>query len=313
MHKILADFDKNNNKILSFASNQGRKPTEIPQQVLSFLLRPETLKCWSLFSLHKRVSILEVMKKVKLSVYKLRKIYRDNGIKYSQPQLAYLAEAKKDQSQLHKDRVLFARELQETVTKNPSSVVYIDEMSVNTWITKSKTWTRRDFPIKIPLPKRVGGVTVYGAIGAAMREPVFHLANSTNKLEFANFMRKVNAVLYQSDPVTKRGWKPRIVYDGHSAHRALASVELMEKGFHLLPMPPYSPEFNSIERLWAKFKEMFRRRIFAQAYEVKSTEHLQQLVQKLLDEIPHELSQRYCSSNRKDLQKWAEMHEVLEV
>lgn len=54
----------------------------------------------------------------------------------------------------------------------------------------------------------------------------------------------------------------RIVLDNASAHEAVSKTNFCaERGIELIFMPPYSPAFNSQERVWALFKAEYRRRL----------------------------------------------------
>ena len=51
-----------------------------------------------------------------------------------------------------------------------------------------------------------------------------------------------------------------VVMDNLSAHRDAASLQFIkDTGATVLFLPPYSPEFNPIEKLWSKLKEHVRR------------------------------------------------------
>lgn len=51
-----------------------------------------------------------------------------------------------------------------------------------------------------------------------------------------------------------------VVMDNLSAHRDTVAVQLIRQaGAEVLFLPPYSPEFNPIEKAWAKLKEVLRR------------------------------------------------------
>ena len=116
-----------------------------------------------------------------------------------------------------------------------------------------------DKPVKQILDKRrVGGVTIYGAIGLCLQKPVFELGLSTNIAEFKSFLQK----LQQS--VKPGVEKPYLLLDNHSAHRSREQEPFLSENFTVLFIPPYSCQFNSIEWVWGRLKSIFRRR-FAQA------------------------------------------------
>lgn len=50
-----------------------------------------------------------------------------------------------------------------------------------------------------------------------------------------------------------------VVMDNLAAHKVRGVRELIEKaGAELWYLPPYSPDFNPIEKCWAKFKQLLR-------------------------------------------------------
>jgi transposase len=52
-----------------------------------------------------------------------------------------------------------------------------------------------------------------------------------------------------------------VVMDNLSAHRDKRAIDMIiAAGASTLFLPPYSPEFNPIEKLWSKLKEFVRRR-----------------------------------------------------
>ena len=51
-----------------------------------------------------------------------------------------------------------------------------------------------------------------------------------------------------------------VILDNASFHQGGRIRELIEEcGCHLLYLPPYSPDFNPIERCWARLKPIARR------------------------------------------------------
>lgn len=51
-----------------------------------------------------------------------------------------------------------------------------------------------------------------------------------------------------------------VVMDGSSCHKSLRAREIIEKaGCRMLFLPPYSPDFNPDEQLWAKTKSILRK------------------------------------------------------
>lgn len=108
-------------------------------------------------------------------------------------------------------------------------------------------------PVNIEVSnRRLQGVTLFGAIGTCLSKPVFMTGSSTNSVEFRQFIVELIRHLPRGGP------KPYLVHDGARAHYANISKALIETNFHRLAMPPYSCQFNSIERLWAHIKLRFK-------------------------------------------------------
>jgi transposase len=71
-----------------------------------------------------------------------------------------------------------------------------------------------------------------------------------------------------------------VVMDNLSSHKAAAVRTSIEKaGAELLYLPPYSPDFNPIEKAWAKLKELLR------AAQARTREVLEQAISEALKRI----------------------------
>jgi transposase len=65
-------------------------------------------------------------------------------------------------------------------------------------------------------------------------------------------------VQHQLAPKLRRG--DIVVMDNLSAHRDAEAIAIIRgRGADVLFLPPYSPEFNPIEKAWAKIKDVLRR------------------------------------------------------
>lgn len=71
-----------------------------------------------------------------------------------------------------------------------------------------------------------------------------------------------------------------VVMDNLTAHKVAGVRELIEAtGARLLYLPPYSPDFNPIEKCWAQLKQFLR------AAKARSLYNLEQAVTKALGEL----------------------------
>jgi transposase len=96
-------------------------------------------------------------------------------------------------------------------------------------------------------------VTMLGAIGLDGFRGFANIEAGTSSDVFRAF------VLHELAPRLRPG--DCVVMDNLSAHRDKAAGEAIERaGATILFLPPYSPEWNPIEKLWAKLKEFVRRK-----------------------------------------------------
>jgi len=64
-----------------------------------------------------------------------------------------------------------------------------------------------------------------------------------------------------------------VIWDNLPAHKSVDLKPVVESvGATLLPLPPYSPDFNPIEQCWSKIKEFLR------SAQARTTEALQQAI-----------------------------------
>jgi transposase len=71
-----------------------------------------------------------------------------------------------------------------------------------------------------------------------------------------------------------------VVMDNLSAHKAQKVRELIEaRGARLVYLPPYSPDFNPIERCWSKIKTYLR------AAKARTSERLDEAIKKAFETI----------------------------
>lgn len=71
-----------------------------------------------------------------------------------------------------------------------------------------------------------------------------------------------------------------VVMDNLSAHKAQKVRELIEaRGARLVYLPPYSPDFNPIERCWSKIKTYLR------ATKARTSERLDEAIKKAFETI----------------------------
>ena len=165
------------------------------------------------------------------------------------------------------------------------NVVYFDETSCNMWMRKRYAWCTRERPVRMHLNQDRGkGITVMGAIGHKLPFGVFGLAKTTNQNEVGEFLKRLRGAVSPS-PFTN---KERIVLvlDNHPSHGTSHVRELASQlNIELLFLPPYSPELNSIEALWAIFKLNLKNRLQQHRSVVLSQEDFRGLVRQCIADV----------------------------
>ena len=150
----------------------------------------------------------------------------------------------------------------------------------------------------MPLNKVPHRVTVFGAIGPALKKNMFcELYGTTNGANFRKFLLLLKKAL--RDPYSRR--KVYLCTDNHPGHRSKASTRLMEDlNFVPLWLPSYSSYFNSVEHLWALLKLHFRKLMCVQKTHL-TYEQFRGLVRKTLPMVNEEAAHNLCFANRRYL------------
>ena len=117
--------------------------------------------------------------------------------------------------------------------------MWMDETTFTSQAVPPKSWATRERPNNHPYSgDRQYRVTVYGAIGACLKKPVYYLSYSTCGVEYRKFVGRIHRAL------RNRNDRPLLYYDGHPAHTSQVSVDKVSEHFRPLQACPYSSNFN---------------------------------------------------------------------
>jgi len=129
---------------------------------------------------------------------------------------------------------------------------FVDESGVNLALTRLFGRAPRGARVCDSVPKNYGeNVTMLGALSLQGVEALMTVNGATDGEIFLAFVREaLSPTLDEGDVV---------IWDNLGAHRSQAVREAVEaKGAKLLFLPPYSPDYNPIERCWSKLKTFLR-------------------------------------------------------
>ena len=216
------------------------------------LVDPRTLHAWAPYNLLERSELIRRTFGESVPPTTLRKFYLASGVRYTSSKKVY-EQAMTNRQSLDRDRRAFARLLSLIIVRD-KPLVYLDETSFVSQIVLPKSWALASVPNQHSMTKTRYSITVYGAVGACMAQPVYYLAPTTNAEHFRKFL----ALVKQSVPRSANAY---LLYDGHAAHRTcLADIQ---SHFTPLPNPGYSSNFNVIESIWGVSKRLYQKKALA--------------------------------------------------
>jgi transposase len=155
----------------------------------------------------------------------------------------------RDRLEVQEERDWFREEVE---TIEPGRLVFVDETGVTTAMTPAYGRAPRGERVDASAPASWESVTVIAAMGLdGVRAPLA-FPGGTDAATFQTYIEQVLVpALHEGDVV---------VFDNLAAHLRPAVTEAIERaGAVVLPLPPYSPDFNPIERMFSKFKGCLRR------------------------------------------------------
>jgi transposase len=155
----------------------------------------------------------------------------------------------RDRPAVRRERKAFRREVEAI---EPRRLVFVDETGVTTAMTPTYGRAPRGERVVASAPASWESVTVIAAVGLdGVRAPLAVPGSS----DAATFLTYVEEVLV---PALRPG--DVVVFDNLASHFTPGVAEAIGRaGATVLPLPPYSPDFNPIEELFSKLKELLRR------------------------------------------------------
>ena len=187
--QALKRYERRGQVLRDDRANNGQNNTrrKIFPDMAEKLLDRTLLQQWSGLNLQQRCVLIERDFNLKLSLMGLQMFYKRNGVKYLQVSYIYQQGLTRPVSAIEKFAVELAKK-----TRAGLPLIYFDEASFNLWLRNRRTWTPKDFPIRMVLNKSRGaGITVFGAISVNMNKPLFTLETSTNSKAFYDFLGKL--------------------------------------------------------------------------------------------------------------------------
>jgi transposase len=139
------------------------------------------------------------------------------------------------------------------VPLEPQRLVFVDEMGTNTSLYPLYAWSKRGERARITVPRNRGpNTTLLASMKDEGMGPCMAVVGSITREVFEAYVERVLAPSLRSGQI--------VVMDNLTAHKGDRVSELIEeRGRELLYLPPYSPDFNPIEKAFAKIKGLLRK------------------------------------------------------
>jgi transposase len=141
---------------------------------------------------------------------------------------------------------------QATSQIDPARLIFLDESGVTTEMTRRYGRAPRGARVREGTPAgHWRTLTVLGAIRQSGWVATMTIEAATDGEIFQAYLEQVLCPQLQPGDI--------VVMDNLSAHKVSGVRELIEEaGAELRYLPPYSPDFNPIEKCWSKCKQLLR-------------------------------------------------------
>lgn len=155
----------------------------------------------------------------------------------------------------------------------PERLIFLDESGISTQMTRGWARAARGERVTEAIPQGHWKIlTTLGAMSVRGMEAVMTVESATDGDVFLAYLEQVLC------PKLKPG--DVLILDNLSAHKVAGVRPLIEAaGAVLLYLPPYSPDFNPIEKAWSKIKQSLR------AAKARTAEALEQAIAEALKTI----------------------------
>ena len=136
---------------------------------------------------------------------------------------------------------------------DPRRLVFIDETWAKTNMTRTCGWNRRGLPLNAKVPH--GRWTTMTFLAALRHDRIAAPCVFDGPINGRSFLAYIQQCLV---PTLQRG--DIVVMDNLGSHKGRAvRATLRAAGAKLFFLPPYSPDLNPIEQVFAKLKTMLRK------------------------------------------------------
>ena len=155
----------------------------------------------------------------------------------------------------------------------PEHMVFLDESGVNTNLTRRYAWGIGKDRIADAVPCNTPkSTTVLSSIRLTGQSVTTTYQGGTSGQRFVAYLKE------QLIPTLSKG--DVVIMDNMRSHHVKAVAEAFEgTGIRVCYLPPYSPDFNPIEKMWSKMKAILRK------LKIRSLDLLPQAIHDALSQV----------------------------
>jgi len=138
-------------------------------------------------------------------------------------------------------------------TLNPHSLVFLDESGVKTNMTRLRGRSQGGSRLYAHAPHgHWCTTTLISSIRLNGETAAMELSGATDSLAFRAYVEAVLVPSLHEEDI--------VIMDNLGAHYDEAAISMIEScGARVLFLPPYSPDYNPIEKMWSKIKSLLRK------------------------------------------------------
>ena len=216
-------------------------------------MNDQTLRLWSAKSLDERVVLFkQKYPYAHITIYKLRKFYRDNKIKKKSIRLTKIM-LPRQLPNTYQDVLDLTEDIQSAVLQG-YRIIQLDEMMITKRTFPKQDWSKLRQNTSFDYAQT--DTKAVAVVGAVSREKGVELImtwpKSVNVMKFKVFLDELRR-LNPFDNII-------LMMDNLAVHRSNHTKERMEElGYRYTWTPRYSPQYNGIEEVWNMSKQYIKK------------------------------------------------------
>ena len=183
------------------------------------------------------------------------------------------------------------------------NILWTDEVMVKSHPNLKHMWVfvrgdelYQNYPVRERYQGGLNSVMFWGCFSKNAPGPLVSLVGHQNAQQYLQTIDENLAPEYMAAKQDGKEWT--VMQDNCSIHRAkVVQADLRRRNIPLLKWPPYSPDLNPIENIWAWMKH----RLYADFPPCKDANEVEEVIMRIWADLTPELCQRFAGNYEKRL------------